>query len=167
MTNELIKNLGQVNRNKYQIMSDEDISFQMVKSNASLMKQALDELRKSATKFICFNDDMNYDDEEESRKVRLLLNQFYQYYFPLPSVFEHPSGIENQFQNVQEYKEWQKSFKLNKSNSFLNTNIIKLVILIILFYIIQLFFFNFVFTRVLLFYRRQRRRSFKFKHFNL
>ena len=117
LTDKLILKFGQVQKNKYQILSDEEVSFQMVKSNVTLTTNALDVLRKNPKKFMCFNDDMDYSEHEESKKVKSLLKDFYQYHFPFPSSFEHSFGVRNKFRNVQEYLTWKKLSKSNKMNN--------------------------------------------------
>lgn len=65
----------------------------------------LDEVRKDQRKFICLNDNMDHS-KEDTKLSQLLLQDFYESLFPLPSQFELPSNLRNRFLYVEDLNEW-------------------------------------------------------------
>ena len=86
--------------NKHEVLGSEDVSFVMIRSNASLVSRDLDELRKNPKKFICLNDDLDHHEVRETEAVKRLLHDFYESFLPLPSSFELQDGKENSFSHL-------------------------------------------------------------------
>ncbi len=65
----------------------------------------LDEIRKKRKKFICLND--NIDHSKEGTEVsKLILVDFYESLFPIPSSFEIPDQYRNRFLHMDELRGW-------------------------------------------------------------
>lgn len=65
----------------------------------------LDEIRKQKKKFICLNDNINHS-KEGAELAKLILVDFYESLFPIPSQFEIPRQFRNRFLHVDELREW-------------------------------------------------------------
>ena len=65
----------------------------------------LDEVRKDQRKFICLNDNIDHA-SEDSVVARVLLQDFYESLFPIPSQFELPLHYRNKFMYTEELHEW-------------------------------------------------------------
>ena len=78
----------------------------------------LDEVRKDQRKFICLNDNMDHS-TDESRTAQMLLRDFYESLFPIPSQFELAPNYRNRFLYTSELKEWYvESLALSLPSSF-------------------------------------------------
>ena len=87
----------------------------------------LDTIRKEQKKFICLNDNINHEKEgadlvrdRESEKLifywcssyiiisqaKLILLDFYESLFPIPSQFELPPEYRNRFLHVDDLNKW-------------------------------------------------------------
>ncbi|RWS17643.1 N-acetylglucosamine-1-phosphotransferase subunits alpha/beta-like isoform X3 [Dinothrombium tinctorium] len=110
LTEHISKHYAPIKMNAYQVVSDDEVAFKMVRSNASLFERELNELRKKPKKFICFNDDIDYSEHasNESQLVRSLLVEFYQSIVPERSQFELPAGETNPYLYVSEYRRYQQ-----------------------------------------------------------
>lgn len=84
------------------------IAFKMLTSNVSEVVGHLDEIRRKPSKFVCLNDNLNYEKTEENELVRAVLYDFYLSLFPHPSKFELPSEFRNRFLYKQELDDWKK-----------------------------------------------------------
>lgn len=65
----------------------------------------LDEIRKEKKKFICLNDNIDHS-KEGAELAKLILVDFYESLFPLPSQFEIPGQFRNRFLHLHDLKEW-------------------------------------------------------------
>ena len=65
----------------------------------------LDELRKKRKKFICLNDNIDHS-KKGADLAKVVLVDFYESWFPLPSQFELPSNYRNRFLHVHQLREW-------------------------------------------------------------
>ena len=65
----------------------------------------LDEIRKEKKKFICLNDNIDHS-KEGAELSKIILIDFYESLFPLPSQFEIPGQYRNRFLHLRELKEW-------------------------------------------------------------
>ena len=85
MTTNMIKDkCERTNRNKFEIVNDEDVSFKMLRSNETLLEQELDKLRNKPTKFICLNDNFDHGtNRTQELRLKQILNQIYQSLFPI------------------------------------------------------------------------------------
>lgn len=105
------KKIGQEFVNKYEILGADDVSFLTIQSNASLVVQDLDKLRRNPKKFICINDDIDHYEDQEAEAVKKVLHDFYSSLFPVASSFELKEGEANNFSYVRSPK------KKNKENA--------------------------------------------------
>ncbi|XP_054165085.1 N-acetylglucosamine-1-phosphotransferase subunits alpha/beta-like [Oppia nitens] len=116
--------------NKFEILGEEDVTFKMIRSNATIVGQELDELRKHVKKFMCLND--NIDDHNSDGKhnnisqIKQMLVDFYESIFPMRSQFELPLGQTNRFTCIHDYSQWKH--KQNSSSQFMSSNIWIIVI---------------------------------------
>ncbi|RWS31254.1 N-acetylglucosamine-1-phosphotransferase subunits alpha/beta-like isoform X1 [Leptotrombidium deliense] len=109
LTEHISKHYAPVKMNSYQVVDDGDVAFKMVRSNASIFHQELNELRRKPKKFICFNDDIDHNLSNESQLVKSLLREFYESIVPKRSQFELPDGQRNEFTYIHEYIELQST----------------------------------------------------------
>ena len=65
----------------------------------------LDEIRKEKKKFICLNDNIDHS-KEGAELAKIILVDFYESLFPLPSQFEIPGQFRNRFLHLHDLKEW-------------------------------------------------------------
>lgn len=65
----------------------------------------LDEIRKEKKKFICLNDNIDHS-KQGAELSKLILVDFYESLFPIPSQFEIPGQFRNRFLHLQELKDW-------------------------------------------------------------
>ncbi len=65
----------------------------------------LDELRKKKKKFVCLNDNIDHS-KRGAEMAKVVLVDFYESLFPLPSQFELPSNYRNRFLHVQQLRDW-------------------------------------------------------------
>lgn len=65
----------------------------------------LDEIRKRKKKFICLNDNIDHS-KHGADLAKLILVDFYESLFPIPSKFEIPGQYRNRFLHLDELKEW-------------------------------------------------------------
>lgn len=65
----------------------------------------LDEIRKEKKKFICLNDNIDHS-KDGADLSKLILVDFYESLFPLPSQFEIPGQFRNRFLYLHQLKEW-------------------------------------------------------------
>lgn len=82
------------------------VAFEMIGDNLTLTRGQLDSVRARQSKFICINDNMHNPSEE----LQEVLKQFFESFYPTPSVFELPEGRRNPTLYWDEYKELRKSF---------------------------------------------------------
>lgn len=95
------------NKFKHEIVGEDDITFKMIKNNATHVLLQLDEVRKNRKKFICLNDNIEHA-KGNSTLVKSLLVDFYESLFPLPSQFELRNNLRNRFLYVDDLKAWKK-----------------------------------------------------------
>lgn len=81
------------------------MAFKMINENASLVLQQLDWVRKNQRKFICINDNIDHN-KEGADVARMVLRDFYESMFPVPSQFELPRQYRNRFLYLWELNEW-------------------------------------------------------------
>lgn len=63
-------------------------------------------------KFICLNDNLDPDREEDNAVARAILHDMYESLFPQPSSFELPPEFRNRFLHMTELQAW----RTNKNN---------------------------------------------------
>ena len=116
---------------KHEIVGEEDIAFKMIKNNATHVLKQLDSIRKNRKKFICLNDNIDHDKKNAS-VVKGVLVDFYESLFPIPSQFELPHNLRNQFLYVDELHRWK-----NEKNrvDFVSDAILMSIMVIIMIYV--------------------------------
>jgi hypothetical protein len=82
-----------VNRYEYTLASLDQVAFHMLNDDYDRVADQLDSVRIKKPKFICLNDDMNQTNPNP--KVKQLLHEFYEWYFPARSSFELPPNQQN------------------------------------------------------------------------
>ena len=103
------------NRNKYEIVNDEDVSFKMLRSNETLLEQELDKLRNKPTKFICLNDNFDHGtNRTQEHRLKQILYQFYQSLLPIRSHFEHSPSYTNPYLYIEPYRKWHSKNVKNR-----------------------------------------------------
>ena len=81
------------------------VIFQMVGTNGSTVMNQLDHIRKERKKFICLNDNIDHS-KQGADLTKLILVDFYETVFPIPSQFELPPQYQNRFLHTKELREW-------------------------------------------------------------
>ena len=89
----------------YEETGEEDVIFQMINDNATKVLTQLDGIRKNRRKFICLNDNMDHR-KHDANMAKMVLLDFYQSFYPLPSQFELLPQYRNRFMYVSELEEW-------------------------------------------------------------
>lgn len=81
---------------KFETVGDEDTKFIMISGNEHDLEVKLNNLVRSPRKFICLNDNIDYKLENEARRLKNLIRNFYELLFPIPSSFELTGPLEPQ-----------------------------------------------------------------------
>ena len=116
---------------KHEVVGEDDITFKMIKNNATHVLKQLDEIRKNKKKFICLNDNIDHDKVNAS-VVKGVLVDFYESLFPTPSQFELPNNVRNQFLYVDELNLWKME---KKRLEFVYDGILMVLMIVILVYV--------------------------------
>lgn len=128
------KTYGSKNKFNYvELDGEADVNFKMLHHNSTVVLAKLDEVRKSKKKFICLNDNLDHT-SEESRMAALILQDFYESYFPIPSQFELPANYRNRFLYVEELEEWLQNRQIMQAILQLICVVLVLVCLFSVFY---------------------------------
>ena len=135
---------------KHEVVGEEDVTFKMIKNNATHVLKQLDEIRKNKKKFICLNDNIDHDKVNAS-VVKGILVDFYESLFPTPSQFELPNNVRNQFLNVDELNSWKNE---KKRLEFIYDGVLMGIMIVILVYVFWCPIM-FIVRRVLGFVRRR------------
>jgi hypothetical protein len=88
-------------RFRYTLEDQEDITFFMVRDNATVVRHQMDHVLYKRNKFICINDNMNHSHVNHSQVVGVI-HDFFSSYFPKPSTFERPNGERNAFTRLND-----------------------------------------------------------------
>jgi UDP-N-acetylglucosamine-lysosomal-enzyme len=130
VTNKLTKRYGTIKANKFEIVGEEEVSFKMIRSNATILSKELDELNKHLKKFMCLNDNIEHKEKIDVTIIKEMLVQFYESMFPHRSNFELPLNKRNQFAYIHHYNQWNDKQIIFKS---------KIYIVWIVFFLLTLF----------------------------
>jgi len=90
---------------KFEVVGEDDITFKMLNANVTRVVAILDEIRQKPQKFICLNDNIDYE-QASAKTVKVVLHDFYESFFPKPSRFELPAEYRNRYLHVDELREW-------------------------------------------------------------
>ena len=123
---EVWKQLNKTAGAKYphELAGEDDLAFQMIANNVSVVQNQLDWIRKNSRKFVCINDDIDHD-RADAKQVRKVLKEFYESMFPMPSQFELKSNLRNRFLHKHELDEWIQSSKMfSQEIHFLATTLV-------------------------------------------
>ncbi|KAJ9469477.1 Exopolysaccharide phosphotransferase [Diplonema papillatum] len=91
-------------RYTHKVMEEDEISFFMVRDNATVAQRQMDHVLWKRAKFICINDNMNHSDPG-TRGVKRVIHTLMREYFPIRTQFELPDGVENPHLHTFEYPE--------------------------------------------------------------
>ena len=83
-------------RYKFELASDKEVFFKMIRNNSTLVRNELDSLRKEPRKFVCLNDNIEHD-KPGANEVVGALHEYYESMFPARSAFELPEGTYNEY----------------------------------------------------------------------
>jgi len=98
---DIDKQFGKKLKNKHQEFESDEVAFLMIGNNYTNVEKSLDGIREKRQKFICLNDNMNHSNPSAKEVVRVL-KEFYDALFPLPSSFELPEGVINEYLYLDE-----------------------------------------------------------------
>ena len=73
---------------KYERLGESDMRFFMVEERSATLRSKLDMLKRRPRKFACFNDDIDYGKTNRDKKLRALMNEFFDSLYPTKSSFE-------------------------------------------------------------------------------
>ncbi len=108
----------------------------MLRSNATVLEEELDELRRVRKKFICLNDNLEHGvNHTADAQLHGLLQKFFSSLLPVPSAFERPPGQENRFLYIDQYREWKEGVE-KKSGLYFGGSYLFVLINVILFIIL-------------------------------
>jgi hypothetical protein len=94
--------------------SDKDfVAFEMIGDNYTDSLRQLDSVRARQSKFVCINDNMQHP----SKELEKVLQDFYESFFPLPSIFELDPGTRNPTLYHDEYMKMR--LRSQGSNNFI------------------------------------------------
>jgi len=105
ITNALQKQLKSRTKYEFEVVGEDDIMFKMLNANVTRVVKILDEIRQKPRKFICLNDNIDYE-QASAKTVKIVLRDFYESLFPKPSRFELPMEYRNRFLHVDELHGW-------------------------------------------------------------
>uniref|UniRef100_T2MCA8 N-acetylglucosamine-1-phosphotransferase subunits alpha/beta n=1 Tax=Hydra vulgaris TaxID=6087 RepID=T2MCA8_HYDVU len=129
---EIWQNLVNLNisesKYKFELLGEDDVIFRMLRNNVSFVLHQLDWIRKNRKKFICINDDLDHTDASTST-IRVLLKDFYESLFPIPSQFELKPKFKNKFLYKKDLVIWLENERLHKK--FKNIALILTLVIII------------------------------------
>eukprot|EP00058_Branchiostoma_floridae_P023700 XP_002609190.1 hypothetical protein BRAFLDRAFT_125953 [Branchiostoma floridae] len=94
------------NKFKYEVVSEDQVAFKMIRTNVSQVIGQLDDIRKNPKKFVCLNDNIDHK-QKDAQLVKAVIVDFYEAMFPLPSQFELPREYRNRFLHMNELREWR------------------------------------------------------------
>lgn len=72
----------------FETVGDEDTKFIMAGDNEHDLEVKLNNLVRSPKKFICLNDNIDYKLQKEAHRLKVLIKNFYEQMYPIPSGFE-------------------------------------------------------------------------------
>ncbi len=79
---------------------DKDVAFEMIGENYTHTLMQLNSVRARQSKFICINDNIH----NMTDQLHEVVHQFYESFFPVPSIFELPRGTRNPTLYTDEYR---------------------------------------------------------------
>eukprot|EP01059_Diplonema_ambulator_P003086 TRINITY_DN12724_c0_g1_i1.p1 TRINITY_DN12724_c0_g1~~TRINITY_DN12724_c0_g1_i1.p1 ORF type:complete len:1088 (+),score=329.81 TRINITY_DN12724_c0_g1_i1:47-3310(+) len=89
-------------RYKHIVMTEDEVSFFMIRNNATVVQRQMDHMMWKRARFMCINDNMNHSDPANREVLNVLLT-FMKDYFPIATEFELPDGVENKHLHTFEY----------------------------------------------------------------
>lgn len=92
-------------RYKFEEIEDHSVAFKMINENASKIMQSLDEIRKEKKKFVCLNDNIDHR-KEGAELAKMILLDFYESLYPIPSQFELGRQYRNRFLHIRDLNKW-------------------------------------------------------------
>lgn len=107
ITDEFQKQQQSRSKYEFEVVGEDDIVFKMLNANVSRVVAILDDIRRQPRKFICLNDNIDYD-QSSAKTVKVVLRDFYESFFPKPSQFELPQEYRNRFLHVDDLHAWWK-----------------------------------------------------------
>jgi len=105
ITAALQKQLKSRTKYEFEIVGEDDIVFKMLNANVSRVVAILDSIRQKPRKFICLNDNVDYE-QASAKTVKIVLRDFYESFFPKSSRFELPPQYHNRFLHIDELHAW-------------------------------------------------------------
>jgi len=90
-----------VQKFKSEVVELDEVSFFMIRDNASGVQHQMDHILLKRPKFICVNDNMNHSHPENPQVIEVM-HEFFKTYFPWRSSFELPEGRLNQYQYIDD-----------------------------------------------------------------
>ena len=73
---------------KFEIVKNNDVGFLMMSNNLDWVKEMLDKWKLMPPRFICINDDIDYNTNVDLNQVQKLFHDFFEILFPNKSTFE-------------------------------------------------------------------------------
>eukprot|EP01090_Pellita_catalonica_P003392 TRINITY_DN1305_c0_g1_i1.p1 TRINITY_DN1305_c0_g1~~TRINITY_DN1305_c0_g1_i1.p1 ORF type:complete len:1052 (-),score=178.20 TRINITY_DN1305_c0_g1_i1:110-3265(-) len=116
-------------KNRHKNTNDDDIYFIMLPTNASRVQWKLDEIRQKPRKFICLNDDIDHNDPNSERVLKVVRN-FYDAMYGTPSSFELPRNQRNRALHWDDYQ--KLAVKTNKNQLLYVIGFVSAAILVLL-----------------------------------
>ena len=105
ITDAFQKQLKSRTKYEFEVVGEDDIVFKMLNANVSRVVAILDSIRQKPRKFICLNDNIDYE-QASAKTVKVVLRDFYESFFPKSSRFELPPQYHNRFLHVDELHAW-------------------------------------------------------------
>jgi len=99
------KQLKSRTKYEFEVVGEDDIIFKMLNANVTRVVALLDEVRQKPQKFICLNDNIDYE-QSSAKTVKVVLRDFYESFFPKPSRFELPLEYRNRYLHMDELQGW-------------------------------------------------------------
>jgi len=97
----LFQNLELEQAYKYEIVDLDDVTFFMIRDNVTVARHQMDHILYKRPKFLCINDNMNHSHPDHPQIVDAI-QKLLSVYYPIPSSFELPPGIENEFLHLDD-----------------------------------------------------------------
>lgn len=90
----------------------DDVTFFMIRDNATVVRHQMDHILQKRPKFFCINDNMNRSRVTVFPVIHKILGEFFEMYFPHPSSFEkkndndHSSSTSITIEYIWQHPQW-------------------------------------------------------------
>ncbi len=118
---------------RYEEMSDDDVTFKMIRNNVSQLVFQLDWIRKNKRKFVCLNDNIDHGNPQ-AKIIRTILRDFYESMFPKQSQFELSEDLKNRFLKIEDLNSWMRDAEIQRNSKMTFLYVVLFGVIVIIFW---------------------------------